>query len=135
MVLCAQLAARLQGPGVVQPTSVGGGTIISPAGFSLEDANGTTPTQPHDVLCRKAAAVQELFTAADLDIHIAHSRAQIESSIYSKLLINAVINPLTAIHGVPNGHLLLPAYAPRVAGLCAETYSVLLGAKKVCVRV
>ncbi|WP_110600025.1 ketopantoate reductase family protein [Salinicola lusitanus] len=44
----------------------------------------------------------------------------IRRRLWHKLAVNAVINPLTAYHRVPNGALARPAFRPRVTALVAE---------------
>jgi 2-dehydropantoate 2-reductase len=45
----------------------------------------------------------------------------IEAALWSKLSINCIINPLTAVHGCPNGDLArLPKLAAQVTRLCDE---------------
>ncbi|WP_240613873.1 ketopantoate reductase family protein [Salinicola acroporae] len=44
----------------------------------------------------------------------------IRRHLWHKLAVNAVINPLTACHRVPNGALARPAFRPRVTALVAE---------------
>jgi|TARA_B110000503_G_scaffold131857_1_gene207044 2-dehydropantoate 2-reductase len=44
----------------------------------------------------------------------------IEALLWQKLLINAVLNPITAAHQIRNGQLLEPAFAAEIDGLCGE---------------
>lgn len=46
-------------------------------------------------------------------------------ALWNKLAINAVINPLTAIHDVNNGCLAKQEFASQVSDLCAETSNIM----------
>ncbi|MBW7456087.1 ketopantoate reductase family protein [Paenibacillus sepulcri] len=66
-------------------------------------------------------------------LHAAGIEAELSNDmgnrIYQKLLINAVINPLTAIHGIPNGILAEdPGLRQEMADLHAESEKILLAA-------
>lgn len=49
---------------------------------------------------------------------------QIASSLWRKLVINAAINPLTALHRVPNGALLQAEFKPQMEHLIDEAVTV-----------
>ncbi len=46
-------------------------------------------------------------------------------SLWNKLSINAVINPLTALHDIPNGELLNPRFDSQIQRICEETAAVM----------
>jgi len=50
---------------------------------------------------------------------------QVEQLLWQKLLINAVINPLTAALQIPNGQLLEPEFAEEIEGLCREVGQIM----------
>ncbi len=68
----------------------------------------------------------EDFVAA---LRAAGFEARVEPDIHrarlAKLLVNACINPLTAVHGVVNGEVLEPRFAGKVRELAAEASAVL----------
>lgn len=53
-----------------------------------------------------------------------HWDADIETALWSKLAINCVINPLSAVHRCRNGELAQPKYAQDIAQLCKEVGQV-----------
>ena len=61
--------------------------------------------------------VAELLSAANIETRISRD---IEAAIWSKLMVNAAINPLTAITRLPNGQLLRDRETRRLVDLIAE---------------
>ena len=51
--------------------------------------------------------------------------ANIEQALWDKLAINAVINPLTALHQIKNGQLAQPQYHSIIEDICLETANVM----------
>ncbi|MEH6711123.1 MAG: 2-dehydropantoate 2-reductase [Paraglaciecola polaris] len=49
----------------------------------------------------------------------------IEQALWDKLAVNAVINPLTAIHKIKNGQLALGQYQSIITDICRETANVI----------
>lgn len=95
--------ATLLGPGLVRPG--GEGTV------SIEDHAGTRPLAA--VLMQAGFRVELVKDAREL--------------VWSKLVINSAINPLTALLRVPNGQLLeRPAARGLLRALAQETASVAL---------
>lgn len=58
-----------------------------------------------------------VFQSAGFDIDVSDD---VDSLMWGKLVINAAINPLTGILGVPNGQLLEPAPLTELMGAAAE---------------
>lgn len=50
---------------------------------------------------------------------------QIEQALWQKLAINCVINPLTALHQIPNGDLAQPQFVPIINALIKELFAVM----------
>lgn len=51
-------------------------------------------------------------------------RDDIETALWQKLAVNCAINPLTAIHNIPNGALNAPAYHKTIVAVCKEVCKV-----------
>jgi 2-dehydropantoate 2-reductase len=49
----------------------------------------------------------------------------LQPALWQKLAINAVINPLTALHNIKNGELLKPEYQQQISRLCDETKTLM----------
>ena len=70
----------------------------------------------------RAKPVVDAFSEAGLETEFA---ADIRPSIYEKLLVNAAINPLTAIFDVPNGRLVEdPLLRALLVDLARETHPI-----------
>ncbi|QJR79924.1 2-dehydropantoate 2-reductase [Alteromonas pelagimontana] len=52
-------------------------------------------------------------------------REDMLSALWIKLTVNAVINPLTAIHNIPNGELAKPEYTSCIASVITEIFRVM----------
>lgn len=68
-----------------------------------------------------AARWANLLTIAGLAAEVTEP---IRFVLWHKLAINAVINPLTAVHGVENGALASREFKPQVKALCTEILQV-----------
>ena len=87
------------------------------------DASGVTPVARGETLLPPGfETVAELLAAAGFPARIA---PDIAVARLAKLLVNAAINPLTAIFRVRNGELLTPPHALWLAALVREAWPVL----------
>lgn len=89
-----------------------GATLLGP-GHVRAGGKGAT----HLILQKKLAPITSLLRAADFEIIEAHD---LDSLLWGKLVINAGINPLTAILGVTNGELLKHPHAYAIMKAAAE---------------
>jgi 2-dehydropantoate 2-reductase len=93
-LLTEQLGAERVALGVTTT----GATLLGP-GQVQAGGEGTISLGAH----ARIAPVAEALKDAGFQVEMAED---VESLAWSKLVINAAINPLTAIHGIPNGGLL-----------------------------
>lgn len=89
-----------------------GATLLGP-GRVKAGGKGAT----HLVLQRKLIPIATMLRAADFELIEAHD---LDSLVWGKLVINAGINPLTAILGVTNGELLEHSHAYALMKAAAE---------------
>ncbi|MEW9798184.1 ketopantoate reductase family protein [Alteromonas sp. CYL-A6] len=80
------------------------GTLDSPP---AEDATGQ----------RITALLARLLGSAEFD-------SDMKTAMWKKLAVNAVINPLTALHDMKNGEVLDEQWQPLVRALCVETVNI-----------
>ncbi len=104
VVRCVQsIPATLLGPGVVRAS--GTGEVILP---DPESASGNGPA---------VRTFIELFRSASVPLR---TTADLPREVWRKALVNAAINPVTAIHGVPNGQLLSGPFRAEALALLEE---------------
>lgn len=100
-------------------------SAVTTLGATLVSAGVTRAFDQGDIQLENAPALQELtglFKQAGFNVL---SNANIDEIIWGKLVVNAVVNPLTALLEVPNGRLLeLPQLNNSITCLVNETLAV-----------
>ena len=111
------LARRLGLERVALGVTTTGATLLGP-GLVREGGEGLISIERHPDL----GPVEAALKAADFNVHVVEDA---QSLIWGKLVINAAINPLTAILRVPNGKLLeIPSAHEMLKALARETAQV-----------
>jgi 2-dehydropantoate 2-reductase len=109
-------------PILLAPTSEAA-TLLATGGVRRVGAGSTTLGWASDVRDeRRRAALLEAFGRAGLAVRFAEP---IEPHVWAKAIVNAALNPVTALAGVVNGEVLAsPALLRRALTLGAEAYAV-----------
>jgi 2-dehydropantoate 2-reductase len=89
-----------------------GGTLLAP-GFVRSGGEGEITLEAHSHL----AGLEEMLRLARFDVSIAEN---MEPVVWGKLIVNAAINPLTALLRVKNGDLLTNPSARALMGQLAN---------------
>lgn len=111
------LARSLGRPRVALGVTTTGATLLGP-GLARAGGEGTISLEEHPRL----GPLRQALTAAHFRVEVVNDA---DALIWGKLVINAAINPLTALLGVPNGELLeRPAARELMRALAAETAAV-----------
>jgi 2-dehydropantoate 2-reductase len=94
-----------------------GATLLGP-GLVREGGEGIISMERH----RALGPIQEALRSAHFNVNIVEDA---QSLIWGKLVINAAINPLTAILRIPNGKLLeIPSALDMMKSLASETAQI-----------
>jgi 2-dehydropantoate 2-reductase len=94
-----------------------GATLVGP-GLVREGGEGVLSIERHPAL----GTIEEALKTANFQVDVVDDA---QSLIWGKLVINATINPLTAILRIPNGKLLeLPSAREMMGSLALETAHV-----------
>ena len=94
-----------------------GATLIAP-GVARAGGEGIVSIQRHPAI----PAIEAALTSAKFNVHLGEDA---QSLVWGKLVINAAINPLTALLRVPNGELLnRPSAREMMAALAREVAEV-----------
>lgn len=113
------LAAALGRERVALGVTTTGATLLGP-GLARAGGEGTISIQMHPRL----EPIEDALRAAKFNLEIVE---QAEPLVWGKLVVNAAINPLTALLRVPNGELLKrPAARTLMGALAEETAAVAL---------
>ncbi len=97
------IPATLVRPGVVRQAGTGELVLRDPADGG-PNASAT-------------ALFERALESAGLSVRLVHD---LERELWRKVLVNAAINPVTALHRVPNGRLLEPPYREEAQALLRE---------------
>ena len=106
------LAGSLGADRVALGTTTTGATLLGP-GLAKAGGEGTISIEGHPAL----GPIEEALRAARFELDVVEDA---QSLVWGKLVINAAINPLTALLRVPNGELLQRPSARRLMGALAE---------------
>ena len=111
------LADALSSERVAQGVTIVGASLLEPGIVKMSgDAKVSVETNP------RLGAINAFLTEAGFNLE---SVPNVQSLIWSKLVINAAINPLTALFDIPNGDLLKTTKEKAMmAQLARETASV-----------
>ena len=111
------LARSLGMDRVALGTTTTGATLLGP-GLVREGGEGSISMERNQVL----SSIEEALRSANFNVKLVED---VQSLIWGKLVINAAINPLTAILRVPNGKLLeLASARDMMKALATETAQV-----------
>ena len=100
-----------------------GATLLRP-GLVKAGGDGTIAIEAHPGL----GSIEEALRSANFDVNIVNDA---RSLIWGKLIINAAINPLTALLKIPNGELLERPAACGLMRMLAEEAASVASAEKV----
>ncbi len=125
----SRLAAVLGRARVAVGVTFEGATLLGP-GQVRHAGSGPTYVERRETNVALVDAFVALLRRAGFEVH---ARAEIEGVLWSKVIVNAAVNPLTALWRVPNGELLshpdrraLLAALAREAAMVAEARGVVL---------
>jgi 2-dehydropantoate 2-reductase len=117
------LAQSLGPDRVALGTTTTGATLLGP-GLARAGGEGIISIERHPAL----GPIEEVLRAAKFNVHIVEDA---QSLIWGKLVINAAINPLTALLRVPNGQLLERPSARMMMSSLAHEAAQVASAEKI----
>ncbi len=117
------LAQRLGLSRVALGTTTTGATLLGP-GLARAGGEGIISIERNQAL----GPVEAALKSAEFNVHIVEDA---QSLVWGKLVINAAINPLTALLRVPNGTLLERASAREMMGALANETAQVARAEKI----
>jgi 2-dehydropantoate 2-reductase len=100
-----------------------GATLLGPGKVR---AGGGGPT--HIAAHPRLGSLIDLLDRSGFEVH---ETEDLDSVVWGKLVVNAAINPLTALLGVPNGDLLVHPAARELMGAAAEEAAAVASARGV----
>jgi len=117
------LAQNLGSRRVALGTTTTGATLLGP-GLVRAGGEGMISIEQHSAL----GPIEEALSAAKFNVQVVDDA---KSLIWGKLVINAAINPLTALLRVPNGKLLESPSAREMMGALASETAQVAAAEKI----
>jgi 2-dehydropantoate 2-reductase len=117
------LAQSLGPDRVALGTTTTGATLLGP-GLARAGGEGIISIERHEA----SGPIEEALRAAKFNVHVVEDA---QSLVWGKLVINAAINPLTALLRVPNGQLLERPSARRMMSSLAHETAQVASAEKI----
>lgn len=117
------LAAQLGDSRVALGTTTTGATLLGP-GLVKAGGEGKISIEAHPAL----GPLEEALRSAKFDVEIV---SDAKSLVWGKLVINAAINPLTALLRIPNGELLKRPTARALMHALAKEAAAVASAEKI----
>ena len=111
---------------VVLGTTTTGATLLGP-GLVKAGGDGIISMEAHPAL----GPIEEALKSANFKVEVVDDA---RSLVWSKLIINAAINPLTALLRVPNGELLKRPAARELMRTLAQEAASVASAEKITLR-
>ncbi len=116
--------AQILGTARVALGSTTTGATLVGAGLARAGGEGVVSIQRHPSL----GPIEAMLLAARFNVHLVEDA---QSLVWGKLVINAAINPLTALLRVPNGELLNRPSAREMMGKLAREVAEVAGAEQI----
>lgn len=114
-------ARSMTAPPLVRAVSFLPATLVAP-GVVRQAGRGGFELEAPERAGRRGAATRafgQLLRSAGLEVRYV---PDIGEAVWRKAVLNAAVNPLTAVHGVANGRLEEPPFREEAIGLLAEAH-------------
>ncbi len=121
-ILAQAVGADRAGLGVTMQ----GASLDGQVGLVRASGGGSTVLGTHPAIADRLSELATVFTRAGFETEVTDD---VRGLVWGKVTVNAAINPLTALLGVPNGALLETEHTRRLMRLAAEEVATVAAAQ------